>query len=168
MPFFSWIQSSLPLVFGKSFSKSHISELLSTMRPRYGQVICLPFLSSLTDSPMFKETPLNKQIIVGSPDNKYNFKCLMRTGKSNVSVLWRVGEQACSVVSNSFATPWTVACQVPLSMEFSRQEYWSGLPFPPPGHLSDPGIEPASFLSASIFFNTGPPGKPRESVFSWS
>ena len=39
---------------------------------------------------------------------------------------------ACSVISNSFATPMDVACQAPLSMEFSRQEYWSGLPFPPP------------------------------------
>ena len=38
-----------------------------------------------------------------------------------------------------FATPWTVADQVPLSMGFSRQEYWSGLPFPSPGHLPDPG-----------------------------
>ena len=43
-----------------------------------------------------------------------------------------------------FATPWTVACQGPLSMGFSRQEYWSGLPFPPPGDLSDPGIEAES------------------------
>ena len=42
------------------------------------------------------------------------------------------------------ATPWTVAYQVPLSMGFSRQEYWSGLPFPSPGDLSDPGIEPKS------------------------
>ena len=38
--------------------------------------------------------------------------------------------------------PWTVACQAPLSMEFSRQEYWSGLPFPSPGDLPNPGIEP--------------------------
>ena len=43
-----------------------------------------------------------------------------------------------------FVTPWTVVCQAPLSMGFSRQEYWSGLPFPSPGHLSDPGIEPGS------------------------
>ena len=43
-----------------------------------------------------------------------------------------------------FATPWTVACQAPLSMGFSIQEYWSGLPFPPPGDLPDPGIEPTS------------------------
>ena len=41
-----------------------------------------------------------------------------------------------------FVTPWTVARQAPLSMEFSRQEYWSGLPFPSPGDLPDPGIEP--------------------------
>ena len=49
-----------------------------------------------------------------------------------------------SVVSDSFTTPWTVFHQAPLSMEFSRQEYWSGLPFPPPGHLLNPGMEPAS------------------------
>ena len=43
-----------------------------------------------------------------------------------------------------FATPWTVAYQAPPSMEFSRQEYWSGLLFPPPGDLPDPEIEPGS------------------------
>ena len=43
-----------------------------------------------------------------------------------------------------FATPWTVAYQAPQSMEFSRQEYWSGLPFPTPGDLPNPGIEPGS------------------------
>ena len=47
------------------------------------------------------------------------------------------------VLSNS-ATPWTAAHQAPLSMEFSRQEYWSGLPFSTPGDLPDPGIEPVS------------------------
>ena len=48
---------------------------------------------------------------------------------------------SCSVVSNS-ATPWTVASQAPLSVEFSSQEYWSGLPCPPPGDLPDPEIKP--------------------------
>ena len=43
-----------------------------------------------------------------------------------------------------FATPWTVAHQAPLSMGFSRQEHWSGLPFPSPGDLPDPGITPGS------------------------
>ena len=48
----------------------------------------------------------------------------------------------CSVVSDSFATAWTAACQTLLSMELSRQEYWSGLPFLPPEDLPDPGIKP--------------------------
>ena len=64
-----------------------------------------------------------------------------------------------SVVSDSLATPWTVACQAPLSMEFSRQEYWSGLPFPPPGDLPDPGVEPTSPALAGGFFTAEPPGK---------
>ena len=62
-----------------------------------------------------------------------------------------------------FVTPWTVASQVPLSTEFSRQEYWSGLPFPPPGDLPHPGIEPLSLAFpalASRFFTTVPPRKP--------
>ena len=46
-----------------------------------------------------------------------------------------------------FATPWTVTHQAPLSIEFSRQEYWSRLPFSPQGDLTDPGIEPASCVS---------------------
>ena len=44
----------------------------------------------------------------------------------------------------TLATPWTVACQAPLSMGFSRQEYWSGVPLPSPGDLPDPGIKPGS------------------------
>ena len=61
-----------------------------------------------------------------------------------------------------FAIPWTVALQAPLSMGFPRQEYWSGLPFPSPGDLLDPGIEPESPVLASGFFTTEPPGKPHE------
>ena len=54
-------------------------------------------------------------------------------------------------------TPWTIAHQAPLSMGFSRQEYWRGLPFPPPGDLPDLGIEPASLMSPALlggFFTT--------------
>ena len=54
-----------------------------------------------------------------------------------------------TVVSDS-VTPWTVAHQVPLSMGFSSQEYWSGLPFPTPGDLQVPGIKPTSFLSLAL------------------
>jgi len=54
------------------------------------------------------------------------------------------------VLSSSFETPWTVARQAPWSMGFPRKEYWSGLPFPPPGDLPDPGIEPVSFYVSCI------------------
>ena len=57
---------------------------------------------------------------------------------------------------DSFATSWTVACQVPLSMGFPRQEYWSGLPIPSPGDLSDPGIEPKSPALEDRFFTPEP------------
>ena len=50
----------------------------------------------------------------------------------------------------TLVTPWTVARQAPLSMGFSRQEYWSGLPFPPPGDLPYPGIEPESPMSPAL------------------
>ena len=59
-----------------------------------------------------------------------------------------------------FVTPWTVACQGPLSMEFFRQEYWSSLPFPPPGDFPNPGIKPRSPALAGRFSTTVPPGKP--------
>ena len=61
-------------------------------------------------------------------------------------------------MSDSFATTWTVACQAPLSMGFPGEEYWSGLPFPSPGDLPNPGIEPSSAL-AGRFFTVEPPGK---------
>ena len=59
-----------------------------------------------------------------------------------------------------FVTPWTVACQAPLFVGFPRQQYWSGLPFPPPGALPDPGIEPESLALAGGFFTIEPTGKP--------
>ena len=59
-----------------------------------------------------------------------------------------------------FVTPWTVASQAPLSMGFSRQEYWSGLACPPPGNLPDSGIEPASLKSPACSLPLAPPGKP--------
>ena len=59
------------------------------------------------------------------------------------------GMRACLVTPDS-ATLWTVAHQAPLSMGVSRQEYWSGLPCPPPGDLPDPGIEPVSLASPAL------------------
>ena len=58
-----------------------------------------------------------------------------------------------------FVTSWTVAHEAPLSVGFPSQEYWSGLTFPPPGNLLDPGIEPTSPTLAGRLFTTEPPGK---------
>ena len=66
----------------------------------------------------------------------------------------------CSAVSDSFVTPWAVAHKAPLSMGFPSQEYWSGLPFPPPGDLPDSGIKPTSSASPALagwFFTTDYP-----------
>ena len=70
---------------------------------------------------------------------------------------------SCSVVSDS-VTPWTVACQTPLPMGFSRQGYWSGLPCPPPGDLPDSGIIPVSLPSPALAVSLllVPPGKPKD------
>ena len=61
------------------------------------------------------------------------------------------------------ATPWTVAYHASPSMGFSRQEYWSGLPFPSPGDLPDPEIEPGSPTLKADALTSEPPGKPQES-----
>ena len=58
----------------------------------------------------------------------------------------------------TLATPWTIACQAPLSMEFSKKEYWNGLPFPSSGDLPHPGIKLTFLALAGI--TTEPPGKP--------
>ena len=68
---------------------------------------------------------------------------------------------ACSVASDFFVIPGTIARQAPLSVGFSRQEYWSGFPFPPPGDLPDPGI--TSIVSPALagrYFIIARPGKP--------
>ena len=70
-----------------------------------------------------------------------------------------VRAQSCPTLCNTL----TVAHQAPVSMEFTRHGYWSGLPFPSPGDLPDPGIKPAPLASPALagrFFTTEPPGKP--------
>ena len=63
-----------------------------------------------------------------------------------------------------FATPWTVTYKASPSMRFSRQEYWSGLPFPSPGDLPDPGIKPGSPALEADALTSEPPGKPHTEV----
>ena len=113
-----------------------------------------PPLSSLPQSPShFHELPhlpsfyevllkiISSNLLILSQMNPSTGKCM------HAQLL-----QSCPVC----ATPWTVGHQAPLSMEFSRQEDWSALPSPPPGHLPDPGIKPASLSAAlaSGFFTT--------------
>ena len=101
---------------------------------------------------------------------------LMTWGISSTFIYGFIVKQACFVPWHSdsflvwvcalslshvqlFATPWTVSLQVPLSVEFSRQEYWSGLPFSPPGDLPNPGIKLGSLRSPALaggFFTTVP------------
>ena len=78
-----------------------------------------------------------------------------------LQTLFHYGAQSLGCVP-LFATPWTVAHQAPLSIEFPRQEYWNGLPLLTPGVLPDPGIEPVSSTSLALagrVYTTEPPGK---------
>ena len=76
-------------------------------------------------------------------------KCVIFTKKYYITYYVTM---SCSVATRFFVTPWIIASQAPRSVEFSRQEYWSGLPFPPPGDLPDPLIEPGSTCIADRFF----------------
>ena len=67
-------------------------------------------------------------------------------------------------MSDSFASPWTVAREAPLFLEFSRQEYWSELPFPSPGDLPDPGTEPESPALQADSLTSEPPRRPISSA----
>ena len=105
---------------------------------------------------------------------------MSKEGKARVAVTARTQKETCNseihmwlnisiiptlllfrqqVMSNSFAPPWTVVWQGPLSMGFPKQEYWSGLPFPSPGDLLNPGIKPVFPALAGRFFTTDSPGK---------
>ena len=78
--------------------------------------------------------------------------------------LWEEGGHQYGFVFSSACVlscvPWTVACHTPLSMELSRKEHWSRLPFPTPGNLPNPGIKLMSPVLVGRFFTTEPPGKP--------
>ena len=87
------------------------------------------------------------------------------TGEASAMGLYWFALRVCACVHRLsivrlFETPWTVAHQTPLSMEFPRQEYRSGLPLPFPGDLPDLGIKPEYLALAGRFFTIEPPGKP--------
>ena len=89
-------------------------------------------------------------------------QCLVRTQICPKAFYFKIFVHVCAQSPSYvhiFVTPWTVASQTPLSMEFSRKEYWWGLPFPTPGYLPDTRIELASLASPALsgrFFMTVP------------
>ena len=108
-----------------------MKELTNNSSPKYTSTSC----SSITKT--------NKQTNKQNPIKKK--KCVYVLCAKSLSCAWL------------FAAPWTVAHQAPLSMRFSRQEYWNGLPFPPLGNLLKPGIEPTSLTPHALsgrFFTT--------------
>ena len=81
-------------------------------------------------------------------------------GDANSVSEWVIVAQSCPTICDL----WTVAHQAPPSMGFSRQEYWSGVPFPSPGDLHNPGIKPRSPTSQADTLTSAPPGKPLNTV----
>ena len=88
---------------------------------------------------------------------KFKFKILIKLDHWLLNKCWKKVKLFSRV--QLFVTPWTVGNQASPSMGFSRQEYWSGLPFPSPGHLPDPGIEPVSPTLKADALLSEPPGK---------
>ena len=105
--------------------------------------------------PNFSEKPRNKAVDIECFFCRFPIPSFCETN----CYLWPKWKWSLSVVSDS-ATPWTVAHQAPPSMGFSRQEYWSGLPFPSPADLPNPGIEPRSPTLQADALTFEPPGKP--------
>ena len=88
------------------------------------------------------------------------FECLLPGVSPPTSPLHQRMEVLLAQSCRDSATPWMVASQAPLSMGFSRQEYWSGLPCPPPGDLPNPGIEPRSPTCRQILYYLSHQGRP--------
>ena len=106
-------------------------------------------------------------LLIYHPENP---RTLKNIAKGSLPVVWTSNPKAWAIVQSLspvclFVTPWTVAHQVPLSMGFPRQGYWSGLPFPSPGALPGPGIEPTSPALAGAY-PTEPLGNPKNLGFT--
>ena len=97
---------------------------------------------------------MGKTSLVTVSDSTYIFNNIL------IHIVFRVKVKSLNHV-RLFATPWTVAYQAPLSMGFSRQEYWSGEPFPLPGDLPNPGIQPRSPALQADALPPEPSGKPK-------
>ena len=148
-------------------------------------VKCLPAMRETWVQSLGQEDPLEKDMTTHSSTLAWKIPWAEKPGRLQSMGLQRVGHNwvtslsftldicpgvwlpdhccCCCLVAKLCPTvviPWTVAHQAPLSMGFSRQEYWSGLPCPSRGDLPDPGMEPVSSALPGGFFTAKPPGKP--------
>ena len=115
-------------------------------------VICLNFGgSSFADKPNFNASTLI-----------FLLWLLHSSSSSRILLLSHFSDTTSNSHVRLFVIPWTVAHRASTSMEFSRQEYWSGLPFPSPGDLPDPGIEPGSPALRADALQSEPPRNPLE------
>ena len=131
--------------------------------------IVYPLTPSLKFPPAPQTMPSHSKRMVVKNYKGIKGNCVIRCGhecertSGYVCVCVCVCLCTCSIMSNYFATLWTVTCQAPLSMGFPKQAYWSGLPFPLPGDLPHPGIKPTSLASSALagrLFTAELPGKP--------
>ena len=124
--------------------------------------LCHPWVSKIPWRMQWQPTP---GFLPGKPHRQKSLRSYVyEVSKSQIwqalnnnSYYYQVYELSCFNHVQLFVTHWTAACQAPLSMGFSRQEYWSGLPCPPPGDIPDPVIEPTSLMSPALvgrFFTT--------------
>ena len=107
-------------------------------------------------------------VVWWDPMSKIDLLHVFSHSRREQLALWGLFCCCCWVTKSCwlFVTPWTVAHQAPLSMGFSRQEYWSGLPFFSPGDLPNPGTEPESPALAGRVFTIEPPWKPQGLFFT--
>ena len=122
---------------------------------------CLKLRCSFTDSSLNCKLPEGRKLILSPKNFKYMWK-----ERSNR--VWSYDKPKGKSLGRVwlFATSWTIAHQAPPSMGLSRQEYWSGLPFPSPGALPDPGIEPRSPTLQADTLTSEPPGNPMTNLNS--
>ena len=135
---------------------SDVNYLLQLLQVQYFLKFRTVYLRDFPVFQMVKNLPAMQETQVQSLGRKILWRREWQPLQN--SCLEKVKVQSLSRV-RLFATPWTVAYQAFLSMGFSRQEYWSGLPFPSPGNLPDPGIEPGSPVLEAGTLTSQPPGR---------
>ena len=134
--------------------------------PHFWRTYLLSSPKSIWSIPLVTKPRVGNWLRQGHSNSSRNFGNWKIGAKLNDMLGSRAIFYSSSVVSDS-VTPCTVACQALLATAFSRQEYWSGLPFPSLGDPPDPGIKPESLASAGGFLTAEPPGKSPRAIRSY-